>query len=258
VTAGTLAYDSSQHSSLILPVTQSSLRRATAFLFELRYREHRHVRASVLMCVHGIRRGLSKQGNVFPCIRSLEAVWGSGAGLGYENPSFGAEGGIETNVHRFLSVTSAEITRAQKVETGDGTLFHLTSDDYVRVGGFLIGGGARWAKQQTSQWSKSAWRPRIAFGYELPFARLTSAYMFSGTDHRNGGWAFDADVDFFLGQHWRCAKRPRFSYFPTDQPSAPREHGANLKGRPVTFVRIRAPGQRKSITTDCATLLVSG
>src|SRR3954467_5407929 len=59
VTAGTLAYNPSQHSSLILPVTQSSLRRATAFLFELRYREHRHVRASVLMCVHGIRRGLS-------------------------------------------------------------------------------------------------------------------------------------------------------------------------------------------------------
>ena len=37
---------------------------------------------------------------------------GFSGGLGYENPSFGAEGGMETNVHRFLSVTSAEIARA--------------------------------------------------------------------------------------------------------------------------------------------------
>jgi hypothetical protein len=154
---------------------------------------------------------------------------GFSGGLGYLNPSWEVQAGSETALGRLFSVGSIAVARAQKIETGDGLSFHITTDTYLRMRKLLLGGGIGWGREQTSEWSKSSIHPRISYGYELSFARVTGAYILSGNDERNGVRGVESRIDFFLGQHWRIGEEVTvLSYFPTDQLSAPREHGARL------------------------------
>jgi hypothetical protein len=122
--------------------------------------------------------------------------------LGYANPQIGIGGGIEMKSSQMLTTTQAFFSVAHKIETGDGSSKAFEVASYKTFNKFLIGAGTNFSQLTTSQWTKHAWRPFAAFGYDGESNRIQARYLVPSYDTQNRLSGILLIYDYRPARHW--------------------------------------------------------
>lgn len=122
--------------------------------------------------------------------------------LGYKNPAVSGGIGYQHEGLHYYALAQGAIGAARKVETGDGWRGEAEGSGYLRLRAFLLGAGARWSRESTSQWSKSAVRPFVGAGITASAAHLRLDYLLPSFDAQNGLEGPRGTLEIKGGRKW--------------------------------------------------------
>jgi hypothetical protein len=140
--------------------------------------------------------------------------------MGYENPDWTAAAGLRDRAAHWEAEGRFQFDSAHKY-IGNGYSLQAQGDGYWCHTTHCLGAGSQWVEESTSLWTKTAWRPLVA--YRERTANWTfslHANPGSGTDCQNHEHAFGLTTEYALDRHWTAVQESALAVFkPTNQPA---------------------------------------
>ena len=127
--------------------------------------------------------------------------------LGYSLTKITIGGGVEVNSKLGLSISQFSFSVAHKIETQDGHSREWETANYERFHKFLLGGGAKYSHETTSQWSKGSWRPFLGMGFVGESNRIQVRYVVPSFDVQNRLGGVQTIYDYRGSGHWGVEMR---------------------------------------------------